>query len=286
MTDDSFVRDLPSRQLLRKEINGLNLLVGNNANEGPSFTPQMIKSEDDLLSWLRLTFPLFSNNDIAKILMYYPSNNGTNNGTVFATSGDAGPTALNQSNVGTGQQQRANNIYAETTFVCPSYWMAEAYSDSSFGEGKAYKYQYSVLPALHGQDVSAYFGKPGTPPYSESFSKAFQTIWGNFITTGNPSITQEIAIGQTNSSTTNSSSSIGTKGVSDWPPFSIYNPYQIDLNQTGGSLTRVNASGFNVIAQTGQGAVNDFKLVNAYTWEGGRGIRCDFWRAMGELVPE
>lgn len=256
------------------------MLVGNNANEGPSFTPQLINTENDLVDWLRLTFPLFSSNDISKILLYYPSFDGSTNNSAFATAGDSGPTALNQSNVGTGQQQRANNIYAETTFVCPSYWMAEAFSGSSQGEGRAYKYQYSVLPALHGQDVSGYFGQPGTPPYSQSFSRAFQTVWGNFITTGNPSISQAVAAGQTNSTGSK------TNAITNWPAFSVDSPYQIDLNQTGGTFTRVNASGFEVSAQTGQGAVNAFRLVNAYTWEGGRGTRCDFWRAMGELVPE
>lgn len=32
--------------------------------------------------------------------------------------------------------------------------------------------------------------------------------------------------------------------------------------------------------------MNDFSLVNAYTWEGGRGVRCDFWRSMAGIVPE
>jgi hypothetical protein len=31
--------------------------------------------------------------------------------------------------VGIGQQQRADNIYIETTFVSPSYCLAEAFSD-------------------------------------------------------------------------------------------------------------------------------------------------------------
>lgn len=44
------------------------------------------------------------------------------------------------------------NIYAETTFVCPSYWMAGAYND--YGR-TAYKYQYSVAPATHALDVAA-----------------------------------------------------------------------------------------------------------------------------------
>ncbi|KAK5071993.1 hypothetical protein LTR64_004227 [Lithohypha guttulata] len=278
VTDGVFVQDLPSQQLLRKRVNGLNILTSNAANEGLSFVPQLISSEDDLVAWLRLTFPLFSNNDIAKILLYYPSSNATTNSSedVFATTGDSGPTALNQSNVGTGQQQRANNIYAETTFICPSYWLAEAYSDGDFGQGKAYKYQYSVLPATHGSDTALYFNPPGTPPYSQSFSRTVQQSWGNFIITGDPSISQAAASGQIN----------GSSPITDWPPYSVYNPYQLDLNQTGGPTTRVNTSGLSLIQQTGEGTINDIRLVNAYTWEGGRGTRCDFWRSMGEIVPE
>lgn len=34
------------------------------------------------------------------------------------------------------------------------------------------------------------------------------------------------------------------------------------------------------------GLKNNFTLVNAYTWEGGRGYRCDFWRSVGAVVPE
>ena len=34
------------------------------------------------------------------------------------------------------------------------------------------------------------------------------------------------------------------------------------------------------------GLKNQFDVVNAYTWEGGRGIRCDFWRSVGIVVPE
>lgn len=289
VTDGTFVQDIPSRQLLAKKVNGLNILSGNNANEGTAFVPQNINTEDRLVSWLRLTFPLFSNNDIAKILLYYPSSNSTDDPAAphFATTGDSGPTALNQSSLGTGQQQRANNIYAETTFVCPSYWLAEAYSDNDFGRGKAYKYQYSVVPALHGFDVPGYFGPVGATPYSASFSRAFQQIWGNFIINNNPSIPQSVAIGTVNGSA-NATISATSNPATDWPPFSIYNPYQIDLNQTGSSLISVPipAYGVNVTEQSGIGAVNNFRLVNAYTWEGGRGVRCDFWRSMGSKVPE
>ncbi len=147
------MQDLPSQQLLRKKVNGKNALIGNNAIEGAPFTPQNITTENDLLSWLQLTFPLFTNDDIAKVLLYYQTSNASTdpNAPLFSTTGDTGPSALNQSDVGTGQQERADNIYAETTFVCPAYWMAEAYSD--YGR-KSYKYQFSVPPAEHGADVA------------------------------------------------------------------------------------------------------------------------------------
>ena len=116
VTDGTFVQDLPSRQLQQRKVNGRNLLVGNNANEGPLFTPQNITTEDDLVSWLELTFPLFTADDIAKVLFYYPSSNATDdpNAPLYATSGTGGLTNVNQSSVGTGQEARADAIYGET----------------------------------------------------------------------------------------------------------------------------------------------------------------------------
>jgi carboxylesterase type B len=278
VTDGVFVQQTPSQQLLQKRVNGKNCLAGNNADEGPGFTPQNITSEADLVSWLELTFPLFSNNDIAKILLYYPSSNSSDssNAPLFATTGDSGPTAVNQSDAGSGQQQRADNIYAETTFVCPSYWMVEAYSDKA----SSYKYQYSVPVALHGSDVSGYFG-PTAKNQGPDFERAFMTIWGNFITSNNPSITNEIANGAS------SNDSSATNPASSWPPFSIYEPYQINLNETGGTLAAVPfGTGTNLTEYVSPGLSNNFSLVNAYTWEGGRGVRCDFWRSVAALVPE
>ncbi|KAK4936676.1 hypothetical protein LTR66_015304, partial [Elasticomyces elasticus] len=151
VTDGFFIQDTPSRQFLRGQINGQNLLAGNNANEGAPFVQRGIITEDDLVNWLHFTFPLFNNKDIAKVLLYYPSSNSSATGPLYPTLGDVGPTALNQSSVATGQQQRADNIYAETTFHCPAYWMAEAFSNNRHG-GAAYKYQFSVPPALHNND--------------------------------------------------------------------------------------------------------------------------------------
>jgi hypothetical protein len=235
-----------------------------------AFTPQNIHTVDDLVAYLQVTFPMFSDNDIAKVLYYYPTGNASTNPTSpdFATAGDSGPTALNQSSVGTGQQQRADNIYAETTFVCPSYWLAEAYSSSRAG-GQGYKYQFSIPPAYHGADIAGYYDYPGQF-FSVDFTTAFQKAFGNFVTTGNPSISNTIANGITKNN-------VSVNSASDWPPYAIYAPYQIDLNTT----CPTPAQGCN-----GTAAVNTIRLVDAYTWEGGRGTRCDFWKSVGDLVPE
>ncbi|KNG46181.1 acetylcholinesterase precursor [Stemphylium lycopersici] len=105
-------------------------------DEGPLFTPQNITSKALLLDRLRGILPDFSAENLANVLLHYPVLDDTK-GVKFATTGVSGPSALDQSGLATGQQQRANNIYAELTFVCPSYWMAEAFSG---GGRTSYKY--------------------------------------------------------------------------------------------------------------------------------------------------
>lgn len=282
VTDGTFVQARPSQQLLQRRLNGRRLLVGNNADEGPLFTPQNINTEDDLVSWLRLTFPLFNNEDIAKILLYYPSSNSSvdPSAVLFPTEGDMGVTAINQSDINTGQQERASNIYAETTFVCPAYWMAEAYADPGRGRS-SFKYQYSVSIALHGSDVAGYFG-PRSRNVGPDFEMAFMRIWGAFVTNNNPSIPADVANGA-------GSGDAGAQNpATNFPEFNIYAPYQLNLNQTGGTPggAIIPFNGKNFTVNGGDGATNDFSLVNAYDWEGGRGYRCDFWRSVGEIVPE
>lgn len=96
----------------------------------------------------------------------------------------------------------------------------------------------------------------------------------------NPSISSAIANGA-------SSNSTAANPASSWPTFNIYAPYQINLNETGGTaISTQYLPGLNYTQYVGPGLQNAISLVNAYTWEGGRGYRCDFWRAVGAIVPE
>ena len=283
VTDGSYIQQLPSRQLLQKKVNGMRMLSGNNANEGPAFTPQNIVTEADFITFLRNTFPLFTEDDISRVLRYYPSTNASVMPATprFATSGTTNPTALNESTFGTGQQQRADNVYAETTFVCPSYWVAEAFTNNG---REAWKYQYSVIGAQHAADVSGYFG-PSKPNQGPDFERAFMTVWGNFITRNNPSISASIAAGGNSSM----SSTVAANPIANWPAYTVANPHQINLNETGGqpySAPGFSNSAPNITQFANPGLRNVFQLVDAYSWEGGRGARCDFWRSVAAIVPE
>ena len=243
-------------------------------------TPQNVVTEDDFVAFVRNKFPLFTDTDVDKLLSYYPVSrvSAELNIRTFATNGTTDPlTAQDVSTFATGTQQLANNLYAETTFVCPSYWMAEAFT----GEGrKAYKYQYSVPGALHGADLSAYFGPP-TPNQGEGFGRAVMTMLGNFVTTSDPSISAKIAA-------SNNTETV-TLAATKWPDFSVARPLQLNLNTTGGeeySAFSFAPTAPNVTQTRDPGLKNDFQLVNAFEWEGGRGRRCDFWRSIASIVPE
>ena len=62
------------------------------------------------MAFVQNTFPLFTEDDISRVLLYYPSSNASDGSITpgFATSGNEAVTALNESTFGSGQQQRAD----------------------------------------------------------------------------------------------------------------------------------------------------------------------------------
>ena len=180
----------------------------------------------------------------------------------------------------TGIQQTVFDIFAESTFNCPGYWMAESFS---LGSRQAWKYQYSVEPNYHGADLSAYWAVDASVPNAD-FRHAFQKIWGNFILYDNPTI----SVTDATANYTNATVPIAWPGAETilWPEYSILLPKQMDLNTTGGVVDLVTVTDdLSYTVRTGAGIVNKFRLVNAFTWEGGLGARCAFWRAISPRVP-
>ncbi|KAF1926629.1 alpha/beta-hydrolase [Didymella exigua CBS 183.55] len=263
-SDSGFITTLPSDSLTAKRVNGGHILVGNNANEGAPFVPSTINSTSALRIWLQGAYPNLDSTEFDAILAAYPASDDTDL-EKFATNGLGSVTAHDVSQLATGPQQCAFNIYAEATFVCPSYWLSSAFTGNN---RISYHYQYSVPAASHGSDVSAYFGpaKPNQPPY---FTSVFRQIWGRFIEAAEP----------------NSAQGLGNLAWPEWADDGEIR--MLNLNTTGGVPFQGLQLGIGVNATQFMepGIQNDFSVVDAVTWEGGRGERCEFWRSIASRAP-
>ncbi|EAW14623.1 putative carboxylesterase [Aspergillus clavatus NRRL 1] len=280
VVDGDMIQQLPSAQLAAGNVSGHRILVGNNANDGVPLSNPNILGRDAFNDHLTTTFPDLTAQDLARLNQLYGTadSNPADDGPRFDTLGTSGPTAKNQSEMATGLQQTVFNIFAETTFDCAAQWLAEAFS----GPGRqAWKYQYSVTPAFHGADLNSYFNMSATWP-SAGFNHAFQKLWGNFIMNNRPIIPLADATANNNLSVV----PVGPPGYLNWPQYRLNATWQLDLNTTGGFVTPVVVTpNLTYYVRQGNDVVNNFRLVDAHTWEGGRGMRCSFWRSVASRVP-
>ncbi|KAI0148284.1 putative carboxylesterase [Hypoxylon sp. NC0597] len=280
VVDGDYIQERPSEQFLHGNVTGKRILVGNNANDGVPLTNPEVDTRQEYDSFVSNTFPLFTEEDVAFLNKVYQIDSlPTDDGILYDTLGFTGPTALYRSGIATGIQQAVFNMAAEDTFACPAQWLAEKFST---GSRQAWKYQYSVTPSYHGADLSAYFSVGATLPNAD-FRHAIQKIWGNFIINDTP----VISISDATAGYSNATVPIGPYGTIEWPEFTVENPVQMNLNTTGGIVSTVTVPPYlKYYVRDGPGIVNNFNLSDAFSWEGGRGARCDFWRAVSERVPQ
>ncbi|ETS86261.1 hypothetical protein PFICI_00089 [Pestalotiopsis fici W106-1] len=271
VTDGNLIPGPPSVQLVEKKaVNGQFMLTNHNADEAPGFVPANITTEADLVDFIRIRFQWFDDEDISALLETYPLTSCSRNASNprFATAGDSGPTAVEVSPYAVGNQQRAYAIFSEANFACPSYWLATAYTDNY--AKTSYLHTYANQLALHSFDAMVYFNKP-SPSQGPAFVRALRAIWGAFITTGSPNIPSAVA------------NNSGSDVLSHWPVWG--HDRMVVYNQTGGVLSSDASPRGNISDYHDPGLRNDFREVNARTWEGGRGNRCDFWKRMAPKVP-
>lgn len=277
VTDGVYVRQRPSAQLATGPTNGVHLLVGNNADEGALFVPGGIATQAELLAWINSSFPGLSAANVTALLNVYKPTPGYNasNGLLFETNGIAPPTANDVSQAGAGVQQLAYNIYAESTFVCPAYWLTGAFTPASGNKKSAFQYQYSVPFAFHTSDMAAYFGPP-TANQGPEFVVAFRQIWGGLVVRDDPSIVSTPSV--------TLSSPLPPFAFPSWTP----TKHQlVVLNETGGVPVEVPEFWGGVSLQYNDpGLQNHFTIANATSWEGGREARCNFWRSVAPFLPQ
>ncbi|KAI3316587.1 alpha/beta-hydrolase [Xylariaceae sp. AK1471] len=291
VTDGTLIQKRPTQQLtIDKKVNGIRVLTGNNENEGTGFTPQNITTEDDFIAFVLTNYPRLSEQNLTSVLELYavPGNASK----VYADSdGLTPPFSTTNSNWGIGWQQAANNLYAETTFVCPSYWMADAFGGV---EGRSsWKYQYSVPPSSHGADVSPLYQSPQTQGtgIDEVFRTAFQQTWGNFVVKGDPTL----SAAQTDST---DGGNITAAGKGNWPQWGGQpeTDFLLNLNMTGGipvtTASNVGGAIFNLTSylpstNSSYPALEAvFNVVPGWSWEDERGKRCQLWVDIGQWALE
>jgi len=260
VTDGSFLQDLPTVQLLGGKANGVAMLSGNNANEGYYFVPQNITTEAIFRDYIQLNYGSLSTQQIDNILSVYQPELHYCTGTLYDSDGLSDPTANTVDGKGCGWQAAANNLYSETTFVCPAYWLADAFTatvNPNGGGKKAWRYQFSVPEALHGADLEPLSSDPNTQGTKENtvFRKSFQALWGNFIVSLSPTL------GETSNS---GGDDIEAATATHWKSWGMDGGFDmLNLNTTVSNNTK-------------------FSVVDGIAWEGGRGARCAIWAALGQ----
>lgn len=169
--------------------------------------------------------------------------------------------------------------------------MADAFSGT---RGKrSWKYQYSVPISGHGADIEPIFDDPQTQGtgLDEVFRTAFQQTWGNFIVSGDPtlSLVQADAAGQGN---------IAAASTGKWLPWGgrPTGDSLLNINMTGGMPVVTQRSvGMKTISLTSYLPSTDgsypalkasFNLASGWSWEGGRGKRCQLWVDLGQRAME
>ena len=138
--DGDFVPLLPGELLAQGRYDkNLKLLVGHNLNEGLLFTSPFITNQSTYAASLQAALPDASSSVINYIdTVLYPP--------VF--TGQYGYT---------DQITRTAITISELVFTCNTFFLDLAYGN------KTYAYQFSILPALHGDDVDYTFYNDGGP---------------------------------------------------------------------------------------------------------------------------
>lgn len=78
--------------------------------------------------------------------------------------------------------------------------------------------------------------------------------------------------------------------LSSWPSYTVDEPWQAILNQTGGTLAKSvdlgDAYAYNITNYIEPGLAPSFSLANAYNWEDWLRARCKFWKCIAAIIPE
>lgn len=165
VVDGLFAPTLPGKLLLQGSYDkNLKLMIGHNADEGLTFTSPGVTNTTTYNAYLLASFPDVSPavaNYIENVL-YPPIFDGS-----YGYTDETGRTAL---------------TISDSTFSCTTYYL-----DRAFGN-KTYAYEFSIPPALHGQDLPyTFFNGPNPAIMNDTTATALQEYITSFVENGVPS---------------------------------------------------------------------------------------------------
>ncbi|KAF5358811.1 hypothetical protein D9758_008542 [Tetrapyrgos nigripes] len=142
VVDGEFITQRATEALKQGKVNGRALLAVTNTNEGVIFVNQTVNQNTTF--YAEQLFPKFGLEQAQETARQY---------------------------AGLGSQlNQTNLIHGESIFICPTYYLLNAFSGHSF------KGEFAVPPATHGMDIQYYFSTIQFPPTTfenADFQKAF-----------------------------------------------------------------------------------------------------------------
>ncbi|KAJ8692186.1 hypothetical protein PTI98_009521 [Pleurotus ostreatus] len=155
VVDGEFITQRPTQALRQRRVNGRALLAVTNTHEGNSFVDQSTAATVTAADYALRLFPSIGAVNAATVARLY--------------SGVGAPI------------DQANAIMGESIFICPTYFMLNAFPGTSF------KGEFAVPNGSHGEDVAFYFTSSGPPAFNNpTFITAFSGAFMDFATALDP----------------------------------------------------------------------------------------------------
>ncbi|KAJ6577951.1 Alpha/Beta hydrolase protein [Mycena capillaripes] len=163
VVDGTFITQRPTLSLLERKVNGEALLSVTNTFEGTDFVDQNTGTTANATRYALDLFPGFGPAQADKV------------GSLYAGLG----TPLFQ----------VNAIQGESIFICPTYFILNAF------RGRSFKAEFAIPPGLHANDVAYYWPTLSTPPFQNTdFINAFAQAFTSFAISLDPSVKVEPTI--------------------------------------------------------------------------------------------
>jgi carboxylesterase type B len=165
VVDGSFVPELPGQLLLKGAFHhDVEVMVGHNGDEGLVFTSPVTTTEEGIRESIKQALPETSTDTVNYLLdvLYPPIFNGS-----FGYTDSVGRSAL---------------ITSDFVFQCNTDYLNRAF------QNQTYSYEFTVPPALHGQDVAYSFfnGTRSSSVANDTVAYVMQDYFTSFAESGVP----------------------------------------------------------------------------------------------------